>query len=992
MSYDDLIVLIPSHSLEDFPTELSEEQAESLLNAFAIAWHPALLASARLIPSWHRSDEPPDVIKNRLIIVPTACDDWLPHGWVEQATEEGAFVVSGIVERQEMLEAALATLDSAEPVDSELAADFLALGSSYLQLELLTRQMHHYSQFDEVHLQREVLSAADAVLASDLEAARTHLAACFEVLTESRERFYPVECFLIDVCLLIPRLADEHLTRLLENDTPVNFLFNAEDLQSIAADKPDIVQKLREAWQAETIDIVGGEYRDNSLPLLPLESVFENFARGQEVFQRLLGRTPTSWGRRRFGLTTQLPQILTKLGYQLAMHVVLDDGIYPDEEHSKIRWEGCDGTIMDATTRIPLATESASSFLRFASRMSESMEEDQVAAVLFARWPEVTTPWLEDFERAQRYSACLGKFVTFNDFCEHTDDPGRLSNYDAKQYLSPFLLQGVARQEADPISRYSEHFLRRRRFETGRWYRAMASVLVRQEKGVDDEEAFRLDQQIEDFGPDVRERQDEESIEPPHNEETPSTDNSNNETPESLEALNADVEAFVEKSAGRLGELIMNQAGNEAGYLLLNSLSFARRVSVDLPGLSSAPKLEGPVKAVQFDGNRKLVTVEVPGSGFVWVSGSPTENSNRGRSTVSMAEENLLRNEFFEVHVNESTGGIAKIKEYGRKPNRLSQQLAFRFPRERTVMVGEGEDAKEVSTYYSEMRATNPQVISSGSAMGEIKTSGEIFDQQDNSPLARFQQTIRVWRARPIVELEIELEVEQMPEGDPWSNFFASRFAWNDSTASLTRSVLEGAHSSQGERFESPHFMEIASESERTTILSLGLPFHRKTGPRMVDSLLVAEGETMRRFRFVIAVDANYPMQAALDAITPTAIIPTKTGPPRGGSSGWFFHLNTKAVQLTRVMKLMSEPPESQEPWEEENEAAIPTGPGFAVRLLETEGRHRRVKLTCFRKPDFARQRDFQGRTLNDLPLENDIVHVEMMPYEIADVEIRFNE
>ena len=68
MSFDDLIVLIPSHSLEDFPTELTEEQAASLLNAFAIAWHPALLASARLIPSWHRSDEPPDVVKNRLVI------------------------------------------------------------------------------------------------------------------------------------------------------------------------------------------------------------------------------------------------------------------------------------------------------------------------------------------------------------------------------------------------------------------------------------------------------------------------------------------------------------------------------------------------------------------------------------------------------------------------------------------------------------------------------------------------------------------------------------------------------------------------------------------------------------------------------------------------------------------------------------------------------------------------------------------------------------
>ena len=56
MTYNDLIVLVPSHSLEDFPTELAEEKAEGLLNAFAVLWHPRPLAAARVLPSWHRAD------------------------------------------------------------------------------------------------------------------------------------------------------------------------------------------------------------------------------------------------------------------------------------------------------------------------------------------------------------------------------------------------------------------------------------------------------------------------------------------------------------------------------------------------------------------------------------------------------------------------------------------------------------------------------------------------------------------------------------------------------------------------------------------------------------------------------------------------------------------------------------------------------------------------------------------------------------------------
>ena len=60
MHYEDLIVLIPSHSLEDFPSELGEEEAASILNSFAVPWHPALLADARVLPRWHRADDPPD--------------------------------------------------------------------------------------------------------------------------------------------------------------------------------------------------------------------------------------------------------------------------------------------------------------------------------------------------------------------------------------------------------------------------------------------------------------------------------------------------------------------------------------------------------------------------------------------------------------------------------------------------------------------------------------------------------------------------------------------------------------------------------------------------------------------------------------------------------------------------------------------------------------------------------------------------------------------
>ena len=85
MTYDDLTVLIPGHSLEDFPTELGDKPAEGLLNAFAVIFHPVLLATADSLPKWHRADEPPDVRPNRLVVIPPQCDNLVASAWIERA-------------------------------------------------------------------------------------------------------------------------------------------------------------------------------------------------------------------------------------------------------------------------------------------------------------------------------------------------------------------------------------------------------------------------------------------------------------------------------------------------------------------------------------------------------------------------------------------------------------------------------------------------------------------------------------------------------------------------------------------------------------------------------------------------------------------------------------------------------------------------------------------------------------------------------------------
>ncbi|HCD00736.1 MAG TPA: hypothetical protein DER64_09420 [Planctomycetaceae bacterium] len=992
----DVVILIPSHSLEDFPTELDEDEAASLLNAFAVAWHPRLLATTGVIPNWQRADEPTDPTAGQLFLIPTASTDWLGHDWATRAREAGCGVITDLSDRDEMVAAALSLLGEdreATPLDPDLTADFLALGSCYLQMELLTRHMHHFGNLDEVFLQREAVMAAESVIAEDPETARTHLKSCFESLHEARERFYPVDCYLIDLCLIVPEVADEHFRKLLVGELPVNLLLRAADAVTIVEEHPELAGLIREAWERETIDVVGGDHEEIPVPLVPLDSLLWDLQRGRRTLKQLFGREPTTWARRRFGLANLLPQLLSRSGYHSALHFLLDDGLYPDSEQSKLRWEGCDGTVLDAMSRIPLAAEGATSFLRFPMRMAESMEEDQSAALMLARWPEIVSPWYEDLVRMHAYAPCLGRFVTLDDYFQNTDTPGRISSYNASEYLAPFLTQSVAGQDPDPVSRHLDHFSRRGRFDAAAWCDSLSQLLAGVRLDADGQ--ADLESLVETAGCEGDE--------------------------EDRERADSAVETFTEEATGRLAGLITgaSAATGETGQLIVNTLSFPRTVAVGLPDGHAAPADTPGLRGIQDTANGRQAIIDLPASGYTWLPSSPGP-AETADENAALADELLLRNEFFEVHISPQTGGIERIKGYGRQPNVLSQQLAFRFPRERTVPTGDDDDeSQETSTWYSEMVGHGVEILSAGPHVGEIRTHGEIIDQLSGTRIAGFRQTFRTLRYRPSVEVEIELELDQLPEGDPWSNYLSARFAYGDATAAITRSVLGSAQPAGNDRFESPYYVEIANESNRVTLVAPGMPFYRKTGDRMIDAILVPEGEQRRKFSMTITVDQAYPMQEALDHLVPPVVRHGVPGPPAAGGQGWFFHLDSRNVQITRVLDLADLPswtpdetvddpiddgygdldgsgqpetdPNEQDQWSEYDQPTLPDGFGFAVRLQETEGRHRSTTLRCWRTPIMARQRDFEGRTLAELPIEGDGVRVDLTAHEIADIELRFD-
>ncbi|RMG40359.1 MAG: hypothetical protein D6725_03580, partial [Planctomycetota bacterium] len=110
-------VLIPSHGLEDLPTDLGEDAAAGLLHAFAIGWHPRVLLQTRARPGWWRADDPPPEATGGLFVLPSCSRELIPDDFERDIAQRGGFVLPTSEDRSETLENLRRLLDSIERRD-----------------------------------------------------------------------------------------------------------------------------------------------------------------------------------------------------------------------------------------------------------------------------------------------------------------------------------------------------------------------------------------------------------------------------------------------------------------------------------------------------------------------------------------------------------------------------------------------------------------------------------------------------------------------------------------------------------------------------------------------------------------------------------------------------------------------------------------------------------------------------------------------------------
>jgi alpha-mannosidase len=667
--------------------------------------------------------------------------------------------------------------------------------------------------------------------------------------------------------------------------------------------------------------------------LLACEDILESLRAGVKGYEAALGRRSEVFGRRRFGLTPVLPGILEKLRFRGALHATLDDGRFPSAPQTKTRWQGVDTGVIDSIAKPPLDAGKPETFLSFAQKLSESMDHDHVATLCLAHWPSHACSWYQDLKRCSRFTSALGMFITVEKYFADTYVPGNLDRFSADQYRSPFLRQDVIRKQSDPISS-----------TVRRWQSRMARDAAEAISTLSCVAANRIPA-------------------------APVGDRSEEKT--EMDRVGDAIAAFAQT-------LKRDTSASTGGYLVINPCSFVRRIGVDVSDLPVLPDENKPTYAVGIADDRKHVVVDVPPMGFAWLGAGSTV-LRRTRNKPPLAADSRerdgvvwLRNEFIETSIDPITGTLQTFKDYVSRGNRLSQQLALRIPGERGRAGDTWRDPDELAT-YSVMAADEVRVVTSSLALGEVESRGRLLDN-NGQILATFRQTYRLWRGSRVLQLDIELDPRTEPTSDPWNSYYACRFAWSDETASLFSSVNQTRQPVSQARLEAPLYVEVEAGEQRTTILTGGLPYHRRVGSRMLDSLLVVRGERARSFRIGVGLDLPFILPEAIGLLTPP-LVRREDGPPPTPNNCWLFHVDARSVVATHWSAVV------------QDEKLV----GIRARFLESAGRGVRAKLSAFRAFTAARQVNFLGETLSELPIAEGKVVLDLSGHEWIEFEARWS-
>jgi len=215
-------------------------------------------------------------------------------------------------------------------------------------------------------------------------------------------------------------------------------------LLEFAKTNPLTIARLRQKIADQTVEMVNGSY---SQPYGHLFGEWDNrqqFERGQEVLNELLGCRALTYASQEISLHPKLPDILADYGFCYALHRSQNLGLGPVDPTPLITWTGPDGKSVRALPSHPLRSDRrGGEIYRHLGVLLASKRNGDIPFIAFSNFIDQSfiDIYLEEVVRANGYAQVWGKFVTPAEFFATTaalDAPAKRYRLDDYHYALGF--------------------------------------------------------------------------------------------------------------------------------------------------------------------------------------------------------------------------------------------------------------------------------------------------------------------------------------------------------------------------------------------------------------------------------------------------------------------------------------------------------------------------------------------------------------------------
>lgn len=987
--------------------------ALDFLTAWTSQWDPRLLTGLGSVPEWKKIDGNSLDLEHALIVCPEVSRTKLDQPQRERLQlGECSVIDSESLSRPELVnrilnQSALASDATSEVTSASpfLCDDFYALGYAVLQIQILARKLRYSWNLDWIAFSEQAMSAAKASLAGDEVETERWLQACFDSLSQERDRYCSQQAYLLDVVLLAPSTLQASLDQQLQTTHPITLLASADLLKELQDRNPAAWGTICSKRKDKSLAIVGGLQRDQSLVHGSAKAQWRQLQRGLHAYAQLGTSPPQIYSRFGPGFTSSTPSWLSQFGYRGAMLHAWSDGKVPESDQAKIRWQTAnDGKSVDTIIGHVFDASNADSYIDLAFNLAGQLDYHQVPTLVFAHWPTASIQPQKDLLRLIARSPSLGHFHTVDAYFASTSQPYSGTSFPNNAFTVSIPKSSELQTDLHlKILQYERLRIETERLESLAylWHQIALqspdSLSQAQEGAPAHEGDFSKSAQSLLQTLDGR-------LEPSLGHDC--------EIENQVQSLRAALLERIRKTLSNQSQQASGSSPDDRspndhsaaskGFLLINPANHPQRVFLkDLPA-ELDPSSSNRIVASHIESGRTDAIVDIPPYGFVRLrtvrpsgstelhtTGQLTGQASAGQASAGKVKgpslwsriagirsgiagtDWTLANEYMEVQIDPKRGHLRSMYVANKRGSRLSGMPSVVQGSSNVNRKWNDSDCIPITNVQLRIARNTPLV-------GTIEVTGEV--KLANGSISKLVTTYTLWKGSR--SLEIEIKTENL---DPTQASCVWRTAWLNEGASVAAWQHGTKGKLQGPLQATVELIEIDDAEHRIYLAAMGLSSHRRAESRFLISDVPCSASGAASGRFAIGINWPRPYEMALDLCDRPWFIedfPCKQTSVDEGA--WLAQCSLPSVHMAFVNPAPACDPSLVD--QEQAELLAGESGDACVLLMETQGKSGSAKLSFFRDVAKAWRVDAQGREFDSLTVTDGQIAIPIQPHEQARV------